>query len=466
MKMGKGTKMNIAAVKKTLLPIMCAMLVIGAFGACGGGGSGGTPATQAQDAGAAQGQGSGAQAGNAALSADDAKELSGDIVVWSWVGQQLADTVVPAFNKLYPNIKVDSQNVSNDELKAKLLATTAAGSGAPDVSLVQGDDIVQFITNGGLTDLSPWMEQLKGDFPVFKIANDTGEDGKIYAVPVDVGPCAMFYRTDLFEQAGVQPPQTWEEFLAAAPKFTEKGLYLHRANPNGEMELLRMMVQQQGGSCFDADGNATLDTPEFRKALEFQIKMLESNSFLDVSNWTPAYDEEMQGNRLASHVGAAWYMNTFTNQWPEASTNWAIAPMPYFDGAPPASANNGGAEMVIPEQSKNKDAAWAFINFHCATVEGRLAASEGMGEFGSYLPAYDSADMQNATVKFFGDQKVYVFFSEQLNLIPANFRIPAPYNEVQTLINGVLAPIMSGEVTIDAGIADLQAQAETVVSKY
>ncbi|WP_156099104.1 extracellular solute-binding protein, partial [Anoxybacillus sp. KU2-6(11)] len=63
------------------------------------------------------------------------------------------------------------------------------------------------------------FDQYKDVFPTFK-KDLTSVDGKFYAMPFDAGPTGMFYRTDLFEKAGIKAEdiETWDDFLAAAKK--------------------------------------------------------------------------------------------------------------------------------------------------------------------------------------------------------------------------------------------------------
>ncbi|AEF80207.1 ABC transporter substrate-binding protein [Leadbettera azotonutricia] len=397
----------------------------------------------------------------------NAASLSGEITVWNWDVEMWKRVIIPPFNAVYPNIKVNLVNIPSDELKVKLLAALASGSGAPDVATLQGDDIVQFIDNGGLLDLTDRIAPVKDGFPAYKIVNDSDAKGRIYGVPMDAGPVAMFYRTDLFAKVGViSPPETWEEWLEVGAKLKSQGLYLHRATSTGDGEFTRMLVQQQGGSFFDAKGNATVDTPELFKALELQKKLVTSGVGVDASSWTPDYNDLMQGNQLATHIGAAWYMNAMMGSWPNTPKSWRLAPMPYFAGSKPASSNNGGSELVIPEQSKNKELAWAFVNFRCSTVQGRVAITQELGEFGCYMPAYEDPKLMNATIDFFGDQKVFQFFASQTGRVPTNFVITSAFSEVLNMIGANSGSIITGRVPLEKGIADMQTQATAIVAKY
>ncbi len=448
----------------TVLLVIAMIIVI--MAGCATNNAGKSTSTQ-QDTSSAVNAASSEQTVSSSEQMGEDTSMSGEVTVWTWFGDQITQSIVPEFNKMYPNIKVNSINVPGNEFKTKFMSAVAAGSGAPDVSAVQDNEIKQYIENGGLFDLTEKIQSHINDFPKYKMDLLTAADGKIYGVPMDAGPCALFYRQDLFEKAGVSVPKTWEEWFNDAVKFREAGLYLHRTTaPNGDVELLRMLLQQMGSGFFDKDGKVTINTPEMKKALQFEVDVAKSGKFMEVANWSPAYDVAMQGNELASHVGAAWYMNVFMSQWPNASDQWRIAPMPYFDGYPSASANQGGSNFVIPDQGKNKDVAWAFVSFYTLTTDGRIAETEGLGEFPCYYPSFENERINGGTKKFFGDQQVYKFFFDELQKVPANFYQPPAFNEMVDMIVANIAPAISGEATVDKVLADTQKQAEQAMEKY
>ena len=88
----------------------------------------------------------------------------------------------------------------------------------------------------------------------------------------------VFYRTDLFEAAGITEfPKTWEEYEEAAKKLTKDGVYgtIIEAMQAGEpVTHLVDWFYQAGGSIIDADNNVTVNSPENAKAFNFMLKMM------------------------------------------------------------------------------------------------------------------------------------------------------------------------------------------------
>ena len=73
-----------------------------------------------------------------------------------------------------------------------------------------------------------------------------GEEGSVYPVPQDSGPMAMFYRVDLFKEAGLEVPTTWEEYATAAEQIKARGSYITNF-PRSDVNWFAGNVWQAGG---------------------------------------------------------------------------------------------------------------------------------------------------------------------------------------------------------------------------
>ena len=74
------------------------------------------------------------------------------------------------------------------------------------------------------------------------MAQVSGPNGEVWAIPQDTGPLGMLYRKDIFDQYGIQAPTTWDEFAAAARK-------LHAANPKAYLPTSRRVSPPRGTGC-------------------------------------------------------------------------------------------------------------------------------------------------------------------------------------------------------------------------
>ena len=402
-------------------------------------------------------------------SAGDAEGIDKtNIVVWTWFSEQLGPSVGKAFEEAYPEYTVEAVNIPSAELEQKLLAAITANSGLPDANAMQGDSIQKFIAFGGLMDLSDKVKPIADQFPAYKISNDTDAEGKIYGLPIDSGPCALYYQIDLAEECGIDPAvdfATYEAWIAAGEKYKDKGYALHRMTEVGDGGLLQMWTQQQGGTYFDENGNPTIDTPEFINSAQLLKDLWDSETTGDWADWTPQYNDAITGNQVGTLLGAAWFMNVFIHSF-DSAENWAIVPLPTFPDSDSRTSNGGGSEMVIPEGAENPEGAWKFIEYYCADPVGRKIGMEALGEFPAYLPLYEDEEVQNKTMKYFGDQKVFSFFAELLPEVP-DWRTPGPYAQVHGDLIGPECPkLISGELSPSEFAEYCQTRAEEIVKNY
>jgi len=132
---------------------------------------------------------------------------------------------IEIFHKQYPNIKVVLEPVSYGEKETKYTVESAAGR-APDVFHVHAFSLPMFFSKGYAKDLSPFIEKEGPGFfdawyplPIGLMKHN----GKVHAMPGDYMTMVLFYNTEMFKAAGLdpgKPPKTWDEFLEYAKKLT------------------------------------------------------------------------------------------------------------------------------------------------------------------------------------------------------------------------------------------------------
>jgi multiple sugar transport system substrate-binding protein len=116
---------------------------------------------------------------------------------WSEDGKVWADE----YAKVNPQIKVNFVNTPFADAHDKLLTSFASGSGAPDVASIEIGRIGGFTAKGGLVNLAeaPFDgAKYKNDMVAYKWIQGSTEDGRLIAMPWDIGPAGFWYRTDLF----------------------------------------------------------------------------------------------------------------------------------------------------------------------------------------------------------------------------------------------------------------------------
>lgn len=382
--------------------------------------------------GCSNGDSGSADKGNAASSTTDqskgAEAKPAKLVVWGWESSNKALKLnMDDFKKQYPNIDVEFQDIASSDLYQKFLVTANSGDQVPDVVTLETSHMAQMVDINGLSDLTEKVKPYKDKMNQFKWADAT-KDGKIYAMPWDSGPVAMFYRKDIFEKAGLPTdPQevakkirTAKDYMDAAKIIKEKtGAYMNSSSRSvSDNRIFESMLWQRGLWYFDDKGKVTLDSPEVIETAQYLTDMMNNGYTFDAESWKDAWLNGYKDGKVATIIGASWYVGLLQS-WiaPDNKGLWAAAPMPkWSEGDKWASANDGGSNLAINKNSKNQDAAWKFIEFMLGKESSQAKYVEGAGFFPSLETTYSDPVYQKP-VEYFGGQKVQSIFTETVKQV-------------------------------------------------
>lgn len=263
-----------------------------------------------------------------------------------------------------------------------LVQATLAGKG-PDVALFTPKDTpINLAMRGALADLSG----MSGFSDVYGRFFDSAwipykYNGGIYAVPETQNYDMMFYRTDIFEELGLDPPQTWDEFYRVIELLQKNNLEMGVLETNAAnagisagISFFDKLLLQNGGSYY----NTKLDKTEFNTKVAY-------DAFTDWTNLYSKYGLSRSFdfyNRFRSGEMPIGIMNyvTFNQLYsaaPEIRGLWKMVPVPgtlKADGNVDRTETASGTAAVILDQCKVKDEAWEFLKWW---TDGAAQASYG-----------------------------------------------------------------------------------------
>ena len=339
-----------------------------------------------------------------------------EIVIWGWPAADVAfEAIMPGFEELYPEIDVTWEMTSSDGVADALTAAIAAGSGAPDISMIEIAYIDQFALFGGLVDLlqEPYNAgRYQDQFLEYKWEQATTLEGdQLVAFPWDIGPATIFYRRSLFDAAGLpSDPDSVAEMLSTWDGYLETGRQVNDPD-NGvwwtDTAANIPYIYHAHKNLFDEELNLAIDNPDTRRALEVAKTLRNEGMDLQSDFWTEEWYAALNEGRVATTIVGSWF-GGFLKSWIAADTagDWGIAPVPEDP-----LQNWGGSFMAIPEQSDNKVAAWAFIEYSMARAEPQNIIFEAVDYFPAYKPSWED-DLYDRGDPFFGGQRTRALWTE------------------------------------------------------
>jgi lactose/L-arabinose transport system substrate-binding protein len=355
----------------------------------------------------------------------------GKITVWSWnIAAKSLQKLAPEFEKMQPAVKVDV-DMTGARMQTRLMLSLAAGVGAPDVSQFELTDAPRYIATGRLTDLTSVAEKYRTLFPASLWDNCT-RNGRVYAIPWDLGPCGVFYKRDLFQRYGIDPAkiETWDDYIAAGKTILERSGGRTKMLPLGSNSLrpmFEMLIQQNGGQIFDDQGRIAINSTQTREALATIQKMRAAGICSDIALWSQEFLAGLNDESIATYPIAVWFGGTIKDtvkDFAGKKADWGVFRLPALSPGGLHVANLGGSVLVIPAQCRNKAAAWAFVEYALCTNAGQLAQYRSMSLFPAYLPALATPVMDEPD-PFFGGQKTGRLFATDVTKISRLNRTPA-----------------------------------------
>ncbi|MDP1678085.1 MAG: sugar ABC transporter substrate-binding protein [Bacteroidota bacterium] len=311
-----------------------------------------------------------------ALSLSCNRSLDSVTVIRFWAMGNEGEMVmqmIPEFEKKNPNIRVVAQQIPWTAAHEKMLTAFAGGS-LPDVFQMGNTWIPEFTVLNSLEPLESLVKtslivQLPDYFEGVLKTNII--DSVLYGIPWYVDTRVIYYRKDLLREAGFKElPKTWDEVIKVCDviqrQAKEKGITRYPFFlPTGEWVPVIALGMQTGGHFLkDNMTRGNFSGPEFRKAYELLGKFYEKKySPSGMQLITNLYNSFSDG-LIAMYITGPWNIGEFSRRIsPEIQNEWMTAPLPSMDSTYPGNSLPLGTSLVISRTSRNKEAAWKFIEF-------------------------------------------------------------------------------------------------------
>ena len=211
-----------------------------------------------------------------------------DLQFWdmNWAGTEYIDTgkaLVEKFNQEHPDIKVTYRTIPWTGWYTTFVTAIASGT-APDISTGAGYQAVQLYQQDAILPIDDVISDWKANGKLDDFLPNTIEtlkyDDHYVALPWAIDIRVWYYRKDLFEQANIQPPTSWEEIKAAAKELTkpDKDQYgMVTAGDTLGAHLLLALILNNGGGLFTKDRALDVGSERNLEALRYLGDLAQSH---------------------------------------------------------------------------------------------------------------------------------------------------------------------------------------------
>ena len=229
--------------------------------------------------------------------------------------------------------------------------------------------------------------------------------GPTYGIAHDANTQLGFYRSDVFEKAGIKsPPETWNDALDVAKELTintssgkQYGFSTNGKRGLFSSTLFGQVLFSYGGNWLDANNRPTLLDPKAGDALEMIRKLMQ---YADPSTINAGDNETIaaMASGVAVYAPNAWGNNAFTNpklnKLAEVTKAVVVPRGPGSEGV--HAPLMGGFGFVIPAASRNKEAAWEYIKYMTSKqnmkqyvdLSGQPARVDALDDYASTAPMF------------------------------------------------------------------------------
>jgi multiple sugar transport system substrate-binding protein len=307
-------------------------------------------------------------------------------------GEAGTQQAVEKYAAAYPDaiVKVGWKPGDYDQSTAASLLTDVG----PDVFEYGNGPTIDMIKGGQVVDLTDLLGDAKSDFNPSILARMT-YDNKVYAVPQVVDMQLLVYRKSMLDKAGVTPPQTIDELIAAAKKLTQgnvKGIFL--GNDGGAGLMGGPMLWSAGFDYLTQDNQFGFDDPKAGAALGKLRELWDSKAVLlgAPKDWFDA--SALTAGLTAMQFTGLW---TFPDIKKGLGDDFGVMAWPAYDSSGKASVPVGAYGSCVSAKSKNVDAAKKFVKW--LWVDQTAYQLDFATAYGFHIPSRTSLISQATTLK-------------------------------------------------------------------
>lgn len=300
---------------------------------------------------------------------------------------QIMKKLVDQYHTDHPNITIELDSLNTDQQKLKL-KTQAASKEVPDITIVNpAAQMKPFVDAKLFAPLNDMLDQngLKATFQE-GLLDFYSFDGNTYALPDGNNIAVVYYNKELFEQAGVKVPTTFEEMLEVVKTLKSKGITPiaigEKDSWTGSFLFMNMVLRTNGGPGFlqdVVDKKKTFEDPAFTEAVDAFQSLVAAGAFQEGAT---SFDYNAGENLFKTGKSAMYFMGTWATGGIETSSvngKVGVFKFPTINGKgdPNEFMLAPGSAFAISADSKHLQETKDFLNYFMLNFPKEAFAAKG-----------------------------------------------------------------------------------------
>jgi len=369
------------------------------------------------------------------------------------------EQVIADFEKAHPDITIKSEAISFSEI-ARQLALRVKSGNPPDVAQLAGNDTFVLAATGKLEPLTAYVDaKLKAELKPDSISG-LQYQGNLIALPWTLAPAGFWYNKAVMEKAGLdpsRPPRTIDELMtamAAIRKSQPDVIPLGLDTTNRPFSLQSNWPWMETFGAMPIGGTkARADSPQFKAYLSW-MRELATKRYIDPGRKIGEFRPLAAQDKVAFIWDQVLLQGVIqsANKMPDAEfyKHWGVTTQP-AGAAGKSYSFEGGHQLVMFADSKQKKAAWTFIQYLATSPDAIRSYTLGPGS--SLPPLKAGKDIADRL-----DTPIYSAFTTRIGATATTPPYGPAFAAASSAIMAGVQEAVTGAEPIDRIAASIQQQ--------